>query len=222
VTDSLVHLPRIVPAAPDRPQVGGPDHPIRAVTRQIAFESDAWGRERAAKVRTLFDGLAPEWQARQTAERAEALRDALERGEVGGRQQRCLELGCGTGFGTQALARRFDTIVAVDLSGEMLARAPEGAAHYVQADAGSLPLRSEWAEVLVMVNMLLFPAEVDRVLAPAGTLVWVNSLGDATPIHLPAEDVQAALPGAWTGLAAEAGWGTWCALRRDGSPATRD
>ena len=221
MTDSLVHLPRTVPAAPGRPEVGGPDHPIRAITRQIAFESDGWKRERATKVRALFDGLAPEWQARHTAERAEALRDALERGDVGSRRHRCLELGCGTGFGTEALTSRFETVVAVDLSGEMLARAPEDAAHYVQADAGTLPLRSQWAEVLVMVNMLLFPAEVDRVLAPAGTLVWVNSLGDATPIHLSAEDVQAALPGAWGGVASEAGWGTWCALRRDGSPAPR-
>lgn len=220
MTDSLLRLPRTVPAAPGRPEVGGPDHPIRNVTRQIAFESGGWGPERAAKVRALFDGLAPEWQARQTAERAEALRDALDRGEVGSRDLHCLELGCGTGFGTQALANRFDTLVAVDLSGEMLSRAPVGAAQYVQADSGSLPLRSDWAEVVVLVNMLLFPAEVDRVLAPGGALVWVNSLGDATPIHLSAADVRAALPGAWSGLASEAGWGTWCVLRRDGRAAS--
>jgi hypothetical protein len=53
-----------------------------------------------------------------------------------------------------------------------------------------------------------------RVLAPGGSLLWVNSLGDRTPIHLPAEDVEKALPGDWNGLAADAGWGTWCALRR--------
>jgi len=42
----------------------------------------------------------------------------------------------------------------------------------------------------------------------------VNSLGECTPIHLPAEDVARALPGEWAGTAAEAGWGTWCVLRR--------
>jgi SAM-dependent methyltransferase len=214
VTGALVQLPRTVPAAPGRPEVGGPDHPIRKVTRQIAFESGAWGAERATKVRALFDGLAPEWQARETAERGEALRDALERGEVGGRERRCLELGCGTGFGTRALRERFDTLVAMDLSREMLARTAPGAALYVQADASALPLRSGWADVIVLINMLLFPAELERALAPAGTLVWVNSLGDATPIHLSATDVQSALPGGWTGLASEAGWGTWCTLRR--------
>lgn len=214
MTEPLVRLPRIVEAAPDRPAVGGPDHPMRKVTRQIAFESDGWDRERAAKVRALFDGLAPGWQARETVERGAALQDALARGDVPGGAARCLELGCGTGFGTRTLAERFDSVVAIDLSPEMLARAPAECALRVQADANTLPLPNGWAEVVVLVNMLLFPVELDRVLTPTGTLVWVNSLGDATPIHLSAEDVRAALPGAWAGTESEAGWGTWCTLRR--------
>lgn len=214
MTDSLRRLPRIVEMAPDRPAVGGPDHPMRKVTQQVAFESDGWGADRTAKVRALFDGLAPEWQARNTAERGEPLLDALERGGLGRGETRCLELGCGTGAGTGVLAERFRTVVAIDLSSEMLARAPAACAHRVQADASSLPLRSGSVDVAVLVNMLLFPAELDRVLAPDGTVVWVNSLGDATPIHLAAEDVQSALPGRWAGVASEAGWGTWCTLRR--------
>jgi hypothetical protein len=43
----------------------------------------------------------------------------------------------------------------------------------------------------------------------------VSSLGDRTPIYLPAEDVARALPGAWSGKAALAGWGSWCVLARD-------
>ncbi|MGI9431562.1 MAG: class I SAM-dependent methyltransferase [Myxococcota bacterium] len=218
MTGSLRVLPRIVEKAPDRPAVGGPDHPMRKVKRQVAFESDGWGTERAMKVRALFDGLASEWQARDTAERGEALLDALERGGLGRGEARCLELGCGTGAGTRVLSDRFHTVVAIDLSSEMLARAPAACAQRVQADACALPLRSGSLDIVVLVNMLLFPAELDRVLAPDGILVWVNSLGDATPIHLSAEDVQAALPGGWTGVASEAGWGTWCTLRR--TPAT--
>ena len=215
MTGALRQLPRIVPAAPDRPAVGGPDHPIRKITRQIALESGGWGDERRAKVRTLFDGLAPEWHTRQTPERGEALRDALARGDVPAGPGPCLELGCGTGAGTAELAARFDELVAVDLSREMLARVPRGVARCVQADASTLPLANGWARVIVLVNMLLFPDEVDRVLAPGGALVWVNSLGECTPIHLPAADVASALPGRWIGLASEAGWGTWCVLRRD-------
>ncbi|MCU1496150.1 MAG: hypothetical protein JWM47_103, partial [Acidimicrobiales bacterium] len=52
------------------------------------------------------------------------------------------------------------------------------------------------------------------VLGADGVVVWVNSSGDQTPIYLPAEDVAAALPGGWTGVASGAGAGLWCVLRR--------
>ena len=77
-----------------------------------------------------------------------------------------------------------------------------------------MPLRDGSADVVILENMLLFPQEVARVLAPDGALVWVNSLGAGTPIYLPAEDVALAMPGNWSGVASEAGWGTWCVLRR--------
>ena len=53
-------------------------------------------------------------------------------------------------------------------------------------------------------------------LARGGALVWVNTLAEWTPIHLPPEDVVAALPGAWDGVWAHAGWGTWTVVRRIG------
>ena len=56
--------------------------------------------------------------------------------------------------------------------------------------------------------------EMWRVLAPGGALVWVSSLGDRTPIYLSAEEVEAALPGEWRGVASEAGWGSWCVTGR--------
>ena len=66
----------------------------------------------------------------------------------------------------------------------------------------------------MLVNCFLFPDEVDRVLAPDGVIVWVNSSGAETPIHLPSDDVVAALPGRWEGVQSTAGLGTWCVLRR--------
>ena len=109
----------------------------------------------------------------------------------------------------------FDHVVALDLSRGMLRQMPDALASRVHADSSCLPLATASIHVVVLVNMLLFPAEIDRVLASDGILVWVNSLGDRTPIHLPAEDVAAALPGSWNGIASEAGWGTWCLLTRD-------
>lgn len=178
----------------------------------MAFDAARWTPERAANVAALFDGLAGEWKDRPHASRYEAVDDAVARGgpfPAG----TCLEVGSGTGLLTGHLAGHFSPLVALDLSAGMLALAP---AHppRVRADATLLPVRGGAVAVVVLVNMFLFPAEVDRVLRPDGVLVWVNSLGDETPIHLSADDVDAALPGAWDGTASEAGWGSWATFRR--------
>ena len=65
-----------------------------------------------------------------------------------------------------------------------------------------------------MINAFLFPAEVERVLSPGGALVWVNSSGEDTLIHLSVDDLLAALPGEWCGTSSRAGEGLWCVLRR--------
>ncbi|HET6793123.1 MAG TPA: class I SAM-dependent methyltransferase [Acidimicrobiales bacterium] len=209
----LNRLPRAAPMPPGRPEVAGPDHPMRAVTRQAAFEPGGWTPERAARVTELFDGLAAGWNERRDALRTEPLVDALDRGGPFGPV--CLEPGSGTGLATEVLVRRFATVVCVDISWQMLTLAPAGPGRRVRADGAALPVRPGSADAVVLVNALLFPAEVDAALAPAGALVWVNSLGDATPIHLDAADVAEAMPGRWSGLASEAGWGTWAVLRRD-------
>jgi len=208
----LERLPRVIPAPPDRPEVGNADHPMRKVTRQVAFEPTGWTRERAQKVGELFDTLAPDWHTRFDENRHDPLLDALDRGDVAG--DTCLEIGGGIGHSTAFLAERFRRVMILDLSWEMLSRAPADPGARVQADCSRLPIRSGAAHVVVLENMLLFPEEIHRVLAPTGMLVWVNSLGDATPIHLPAEDVVEALPGSWTGVTSEAGWGMWCVVRR--------
>jgi SAM-dependent methyltransferase len=205
-------LPIVMPAAPGKPEVAGPDHPMRRVTRQVAFEPDGWTPERAGKVGDLFNGLAAEWHTRGGDERMQPLRDALARGPLQGGL--CVEVGSGTGFGTRELAGHFERVVAIDLAREMLRQAPAGLGHRVNADGACLPLCSGAADAVVLMNALLFPAEVSRVLASDGSVVWVNSLGDRTPIHLSAADVEKALPGSWQGVASEAGWGTWCVLRR--------
>ena len=104
-------------------------------------------------------------------------------------------------------------VVAFDLAAAMLAEAPEIAPR-VRGDASTLPFGTNSVDAVLLVNMILFPAEVDRVLRPRGTVLWVNTLGDQTPIHLPAEDVAEALPGHWKGVTARAGTGFWAALRR--------
>lgn len=188
---------------------------MREVTKLAAFDPAFWDAERAAQVRATFDNLAPEWNTRDRRGRLAPLVDALDRGGpiVLGC---CLELGSGTGLATPLLAGRFECVAALDLSARMLAEAPDVAPRLL-ADASRLPFRDGCADAVVLVNALLFPPEVERVLAsPHGTLIWVNTSGPATPIHLAAGEVGAALGGGWDGVASETGQGTWAVFRRRG------
>ena len=192
----------------------GPDHPMRHVTRRAAgLEPGGWDAATRATVSELFDSLAGEWHTRTSEERIAVVTDVLERG--GPHAGTAVEIGSGIGTYSALLDEYFDFVVAVDLAWEMLARAPERPAARVLADAFELPVPDGSMDTIVLVNAFLFPQEVDRVLAPDGALVWVNSSGEQTPIHLSAEDVCTALPGSWSGVSSRAGIGTWCVLRRD-------
>ena len=138
--------------------------------------------------------------------------DALERGDVP-LSGSWLEVGSGTGAGARVLADRVGSLVCTDLSAGMLSFAPDLAPR-AQSDASALPFDTNAFDAVLLINMILFPAEIDRVLRPDGTLLWVNTLGDQTPIHLPAADVLDALPGEWTGTTARAGTGFWLTATR--------
>ncbi len=191
----------------------GSDHPMRNVTRQVAFEA-GWSSGRARKVAELFDSMADEWDASHSDPvRVAPVSDAIRRGslELGGRW---LELGAGTGAGTRLFAPAASSLVGLDLSLSMLKGAPVRVAPLVQGDSSALPFADHTFDGILMVNMLLFPAEVDRVLAPGGQIVWVNTSGDRTPIHLSPEDLLAALPGDWSATWAYSGTGFWAVASR--------
>ncbi|MEQ1786827.1 MAG: methyltransferase domain-containing protein [Acidimicrobiales bacterium] len=197
--------------------LGSPDHPMRIMTRRAAgLHPGAWDDAARAEVAAFFDALAPEWHTRTSPERDAVVTDALDRGLPADERPRrvCVELGSGIGAYTPALADRWAQVLATEVSLEMLRRAPSGVGHRVLADGSRLPLTAGGADAVVLVNCFLFPAEVDRVLGPDGVVVWVNSSGAETPIHLPPSDVVAALPGRWEGVESVAGIGAWCVLWR--------
>ena len=211
---TIVELPATdVPGdAPSGP--GGDDHPMRIMTRRAAgLLEPPWDDAARREVAAFFDDLAPEWHTRTSSMRTAVVADALDRGDVGGGTL-ALEVGSGIGVYSGMLAARFGTVLALEIAAEMLARAPAAPAHRVLADAAHLPVAAGRADAVVLVNAFLFPDEVDRVLAPGGVVVWINSSGAQTPIHLRADEVAAALPGSWSGTASTAGAGTWCVLRR--------
>jgi SAM-dependent methyltransferase len=218
---TLTELPPIAIDGHTAGGIGSPDHPMRVMTRRAAgLHPGGWDDDARAEVVAYFDALAPDWQATRTSPaRTAVVADVLERGLPAdlATTNVCVELGSGTGAYTPLLAERWRHVLATEVSLEMSIRAPADLGHRVLADGSRLPLRDRSADAVVLVNCFLFPDEVDRVLAPDGVVVWVNSSGAQTPIHLPAEDVVAALPGEWTGVQSGAGIATWCVLRRTSS-----
>lgn len=195
----------------------GPDHPIRKITRLIAA-GDEWRAENATNIGALFDGMAADWSEKHVdATKRAPVEDGLERGDVP-IDGSWLELGSGTGAGARVLNDRVGSLVCTDLSMGMLVHAPGDLAPRLQSDASKLPFPDDAFDGILMINMILFPSEVDRVLRPDGSILWVNTLGDQTPIHLPADDVLAALPGEWSGRTARAGTGFWLAASRRATP----
>lgn len=214
---SLAELPSVSVPGHKPSGLGSDDHPMRIMTRRAAgLHPGAWDDEARAEVAAYFDGLAPEWHTRTSPERDAVVADALDRGlpEDMGPADVCVELGSGIGAYTALLGRRWRRVLAVEVALEMLLRAPAEPGQRVLADGASLPLAAGVASAVVLVNCFLFPAEVDRVLAPDGVVVWVNSSGSQTPIYLAPEDVVAALPDEWTGVRSGAGAGIWCVVRR--------
>lgn len=211
---TIDHLPALDITGHEPSVAGGPDHPMRVMTRRAAgLEGPPWDAAARVEVGALFDQLAPEWHTRSSPERTAVVTDAFDRGALG-TGATALEIGSGIGAYSGLLADGFGRVLAVDLSVEMLRRAAGEPGLRVLADGSRLPVDDGSVDAVVLINMLLFPDEVDRVVAPGGCVVWVNSSGESTPIHLPVDDVVAALPGEWTGVAGRAGVGIWTVLRR--------
>lgn len=186
---------------------------FRSFARDLAAGRRIWDTDTAHFIAAQFDQLAAEWDSTRATGRDDPLRDALERGGPLP-DGTCLELGSGTGMYTGALHHAFSRVISLDLSEQMLRQASGRSPWRVRADASALPLADGQVAAVAAIDMLLFPAETARVLAPDGVLLWINQLGEDGPLYLPAADVAAALPGEWQAVEADAGWGSWAILRR--------
>ena len=106
--------------------------------------------------------------------------------------ERILDIGCGTGEGTLFLAREFPQarVRGVDLSEEMIHAAvakvgldPEGRVAFRVGDASSLPYSEDSYDLVTMLNVPPFFAEVERVLRPGGQVIVASSRGPDTAFH---------------------------------------
>jgi predicted TPR repeat methyltransferase len=209
-------LPRALPSPDGKPvPPPGTTDTFRAFAHDLATGRRPWTAEAAQFIADLFDQLAADWDTTRATGRDDPLRDALTRGGPIPRGP-CLELGSGTGLFTPVLTAAFPHVISVDLSMRMLQQAHCRSPWRVRADASRLPLADASVTTMAAIDMLLFPAETARVLAPDGLLLWINQLGSDGPLYLPAATVVAALPGTWQATESEAGWGSWAVLRRTG------
>lgn len=189
------------------------EHPLRTLSRRVAFE-DCWTAEMRDEFTRTFDALAPTWPLDDFPGIAVPLGDALDRG-LGSvpwplnDASVLVDLGGGNGRAAGIMRDRFPATVVVDLSAEMLRCMPDGTAPCIQADASCLPFADGGVDVLVAVNMFLFPSEAERVISASGALVWISSWGPATPIYLSADEVDRAMPGEWSGVKSHAGGASW-------------
>lgn len=207
-------LPPLVPATLLLADGDEFDHPMRTLTEDVAHHESSWTPDTARSVESVFDRLAPGWdqQFPSEAQRLAPLVDALDRGGdfTAGV---VADIGAGTAVSSDYLRQRFRAVVGFDLSFEMLRLGSETGAR-VQPDAGRMPLPDDSLDAIVLMNAFLFPTEVDRVLRDDGVIIFVSSMGPATPIYLSTDEIVAALPGEWGGVRSAVGFATWAVLRR--------
>ena len=187
------------------------NHPMRAVVKGAAFNDGSWSESRAKKVSELFDAMALEWKEREN-EGCFMVMDAFDRIQF--TTGRVLEIGCGTGEVLEILKGYFDEAVGVDISFEMLRNTNSTSRELLNCDGAHLPFASASFDAVVIVNSLLFPSEIERILKVGGTCFFVSTKGDGTPIYLSPYDVRRALGSKYQAFTSESGNGVWTALHK--------
>lgn len=171
----------------------------RITTRAVVANPTLWRLFRRP-LRAQFDWMASGWEYRRGPEALVPLEAALE--WLDSEPRRALDVGTGTGKGARVIAHRFSTteVLGVDLSGEMVEQArrllPPDLRKRVTfdvADASALPFEDGSFDLVVLLNMIPFFAELARVTAPGGAVVLAFSSGPETPIYVSPETLRARL-----------------------------
>jgi SAM-dependent methyltransferase len=171
----------------------------RLATRAVVARPGLWPLFRRP-LRAQFDALAPAWHGILGPEALAPLAAALDR--LDPPPARVLDLGTGTGKAAQLVAERFPEaeVVGVDLAPAMVEQARRvlpaelaGRVRFEVADASALPYEDGAFDLVVLLNMIPFFAELARVTAAGGTVVVAHVSGPATPIWTPPQTLRAKL-----------------------------
>ena len=137
-------------------------------------------------VQRFWNRSAARWDVNETPNRTHSMQEALPQIDAA---RRVLEIGCGTGSGTQVLKKRFPAaeITAVDLSPEMvrIASVKVPGVKFEPADASRLPFADASFDLVVQNNVPVYFHEIARVLAPAGRVLITSTFGPNTPYYTP-------------------------------------
>jgi SAM-dependent methyltransferase len=126
-----------------------------------------------------YDGLA-EWYREFRPALGDEELDALHR-LLGPGSGRCLDVGCGTGVPTLAVAELGWTVVGVDVSADLLEVARAAGLDVVEATADAVPFEDDSFDAVVSVwthtdidDFTAAVAEAVRVLRPGGPFVYIG------------------------------------------------
>jgi SAM-dependent methyltransferase len=197
----------------------------RAINVAIARAPWLWPVLRPA-VHAFFERYAAGWDVRTGAGSVPHLAAfAAACARVRPAPERIVELGTGTGEAALFLAREFPgaSVRGVDISEEMIHAAqakvgldPTGRIAFRVADAADLPYGDESFDLVALLNMPPFFAEIGRVLRPGGNVIVAASWGAATPFYTPSAVLERGFRrhGIASAAEGETGGGSWFVGRK--------
>jgi SAM-dependent methyltransferase len=169
----------------------------RTITKAAAHAPWSW-RLLRGPVRRFFDGLAPGWDERVrsgTQGRNAPLEEAVS--HVEREPARVLDIGTGTGDGAFFMASRYPgaEVVGIDLAGEMIVIAQkkaDGRDANVRFDVADIAdyHPAERFDLVLMMNMPPFFAQVADLVRPGGYVISIASRGPTTPFYTPAKTLD--------------------------------
>lgn len=171
----------------------------RFTTDAVLRSPRLWWLFRPA-MRKQFDAIAETWDEMRTPDHLASYERALESVEPA--PGRTLDLGTGTGQGAFAIARRFPEarVIGIDLADRMLAEAERKTppdlrdrVTFEHGDASRLAYPDASFDLVTLANMIPFFDELERVVAPGGSVLFAFSVGASTPIYVAPERLRAEL-----------------------------
>lgn len=166
----------------------------RALNHTVAHAPWLWPLLRRPMA-AYFDQRALGWDERTGAPGADHLAPlALAVTKIDRRPERALDIGTGTGVAALFVAREFPhaSIRGVDVSEEMIRQAkakvgldPDARVVFRVADSHDLPYEDGHFDLVTLLNMPPFFAEISRVLRHSGHVIVAASSAERTPFFTP-------------------------------------